>query len=68
MTTTAFIRFLVYQIELLDSYLPETSGFSRIRIEKEIFMLHAQIIQLKKYPHQNLPVNIHVFESSINDD
>lgn len=65
--TSWFINYLFYQIELLESYMPQTSGFSRVNIEKEIFMLHARILQLKKYHHQNLPIKIEVFESSIND-
>jgi len=65
-STTTFIRILKHQIQLLQDVLPSETEPNQVKISREIFILEARILKLKKYHKQVINVQFETFESNLN--
>ncbi len=65
-TKNKFIRNLNRQIQLLQDYLPHATDYQKMKIEREIYNIQAQILQLNKTNKKFIKIKIEQFESSIN--
>lgn len=64
--TITFIRSLKHQIQLLQDVLPSESELNQVRISREIYILEARILQLKKYHKQVIKLQELTIESNLN--
>lgn len=65
-TKHKFIRNLNRQTQLLQDYIPHATDYQKMKIEREIYNIQAQIMQLNKTNKKFIKIKIEQFESSIN--